>query len=362
MKITDIKIGTLKTPLKTPFKTAVRCVDEMVEVIVKIETDAEVSGWGAAPPTAKVTGDTVGSIVGAIGDTIRPQLLGANAEDLEDCLARLNDSITRNTSPKAAVDIALHDLWARSIGRPVWQLFGGSGKQIKTDVTVSVDTPEKMTADAIAAKESGFDTIKIKLGIDSEVDLLRLRTIRSAVGDGMKVRIDANQGWTPKEAVHLLEHIESEGFNIDIVEQPVKAYDLKGMAFVTQRSPFPVVADESCWSPSDAIRILESGAADMVNIKLMKCGGIKAARQIVAIADAMGAKAMMGVMLEGRISSAAAVHLASAYDTITRADIDGPLLSKTDPTKGGPQYDGAVITPNATPGFGVESVSGIEWL
>lgn len=362
MKITAIKIGVLNTPLITPFKTAVRSVNDMTDVVVRIEADNGLAGWGSAPPTAKVTGDTVGSIIGAIDEQIRPVMLNADADDLEGCLDILGGALLHNTSAKAAVDIALHDLWARSMGQPAWKLFGGCGGEIRTDVTVSVNSPEEMARDARRAVADGFDIIKIKVGVDAAVDLKRIRAIRDAAGNEVKIRIDANQGWKANEAVRLLDRLYNEGLGIELVEQPVKAEDIEGMAFVTARSPIPVVADESCQSPADAIKLLSMRAADMVNIKIMKCGGVRAARQIISVAEAMGAGVMFGSMLEGKVSAAAAAHLSSAYGCVTCVDIDGPALCKSDPVAGGPVFNGPRITFTDTPGFGIENVPGLKWL
>lgn len=361
MKIIAIKIGVLSTPLKTPFKTAVRSVSEMTDIVVRIDTENGLAGWGSAPPTAKVTGDTKGSIIGAVDEQICPVLLNADANDLEGCLDLLDGSLPYNTSAKAAVDIALHDLWARSIGQPAWKLFGGCGREIRTDVTISINSMEEMARDAERAIADGFDVIKIKVGVDVEADFKRIRAIRDAVGDGAKIRIDANQGWKTNEAVKFLEYLYDKGLNIELVEQPINGWDIEGMAFVTARSPFPVVADESCWSPADAIKLLSMRAADMVNIKLMKCGGVRSARQIIAVAQAMGVEVMFGSMLEGKISAAAA-HLSSAYGCVTRIDIDGPVLCKSDPIVGGPVFNGPCITFSDTPGFGIEDVPGLKWL
>ena len=362
MKITAIKTGRLDVPLKVPFKTAVRTVDVMTDVIVRIETDCGTVGWGSAPPTSKVTGDTIGSITGAINEAIRPVLLGRDADALEDNLVTLDGAIVGNTSAKAAVDIALHDLWARSIGQPAWRLFGGAGRSIETDVTISVNSPEEMACDALRGKNDGFRVIKTKVGLDAETDFKRLRAIRKAVGPEIKLRIDANQGWKPGEAVRILEKMQNAEFDLELVEQPVKAGDLKGLAYVTANSPVPVVADESCWSPEDAFRIISERAANMVNIKLMKCGGVARARQIIALSEAMNFEVMMGCMLEGKVSCAAAVHIASAFRCVTRIDIDGPVLCSTDPVKGGPCFGiGGGITLDETPGFGIQGISGVKW-
>ena len=244
MKIKSINTGLLLSPLKTPFITAVRSVDVLTDVIVRIETDTGLVGWGAAAPTAKVTGETVGSITGAVNEVIAPQLLESDCGYLEGNLDLLDGALLHNTSAKAAVDIALHDIWGKSVGQPVWKLFGGNGKSIVSDVTISLNSPEVMAADTVAAVERGFSIVKIKVGGEVSLDFERLKTIFNAVGSNVKVRLDANQGWKPNEAVKILCEMETSGFAIELVEQPVKSFDMDGLRFVTAHSPFPVMADE----------------------------------------------------------------------------------------------------------------------
>lgn len=362
MRIKSFNTGVLLSPLRTPFKTAVRSVNVLTDVIVRIETDSGIVGWGSAPPTAKVTGETVGSITGAINEVIAPQLLGSDCGDLEASLDILDGVLLHNTSAKAAVDIALHDIWGKSLGLPVWRLLGGAGKNIISDVTISINNPEIMAEDAFAAVKRGFSIIKIKVGGNISLDFKRLSEIFNIVGHDVKVRLDANQGWKPNEAVRILNEMAATGFDIELVEQPVKSADIDGLRFVTARSPFPIVADESCQNFKDAIDIMRIHAADMVNIKLMKCGGVRGARQIISAAKAFGSEVMVGAMLEGKVSAAAAAHIASSFNCVTSVDLDGPNLCTEHLVSGGPNFtDGPEICMNSDAGFGITGVSGVVW-
>lgn len=361
MKIKSIRTGFLSVPLKTPFKTAVRSVDAVRDVIVEVETDSGVVGYGEAPPTGVITGDTTGAILGAINDHISPALLGREVEDIEGNVKAVSSSLVGNTSAKAALDIALHDLWAKSLGQPLHRLFGGNRTSIETDVTISVNEPDEMARDAKRAKDEGYRVIKVKVGKDPVRDFDRLHAIRDAIGNNVAIRLDANQGWKPAEAVRILGRMEDAGFGIEMVEQPVKSRDLDGMAYVTANTTIPVVADESIWSAEDAMEIFRKGAADMVNIKLMKCGGLSEARRIIAISEIYGAEIMIGCMLEGKVSVTAAVHLAAACGSITRVDLDGPLLCAADPVHGGASFIGPEITLGEEPGLGIQSFDGIIW-
>ncbi len=361
MRIVKIRTGIISVPLKKPFKTAVRSVDAVRDVIVAVETASGKVGYGEAPPTGAITGDTTGAILGAIDDHIRPVLLGRDGEDLEGNLAVVNSSLIGNTSAKAALDIALHDLWSQSLGIPLFRAFGGVRRSIETDVTISVNEPDEMARDASNAVMGGYKVLKIKVGKEPEKDFDRLRAIRDAVGFDVAVRIDANQGWAPREAVKILGRMENAGFDLELVEQPVKGADLDGMAYVTANTSIPVVADESIWSATDALEIFRKKAADMVNIKLMKCGGLGEARRIAAISEAFGAQIMLGSMLEGKVSVSAAVHLAASCESITRIDLDGPLLCSSDPIDGGADFVGPGIALGDDSGLGIRGFREIEW-
>jgi L-alanine-DL-glutamate epimerase-like enolase superfamily enzyme len=355
MRIVGMRAGVLRVPLRRPFRTAVRSVAELVDLVVRVETEDGLEGWGSAPPTAKVTGETLGSIRGAL-EELCPLLRGRDALDLEGNLDLIEEGIKENGSAKAALDVALHDLWGKALGQPLWRLFGGTGRPVETDITVSVNEPEEMARDARWAVEAGYGVLKIKVGDDPAKDLRRLSAVREAAGPGSVLRIDANQGWSPAEAIRILRGMEAAGLEIELVEQPVAARDLEGMARVRAGVSIPVVADESVRSPRDALEVLRRGAADMVNVKLMKCGGLRNARRIVAISRTFGAEVMLGSMLEGKASAAAAVHLASASRAITRIDIDGPLLCLEDPFEGGPLFEGPRIVPGDGPGTGIRGI------
>ncbi len=362
MKITEVKLGILSVPLRVPFKTALRTVTKLEDVVVEIHTDTGKIGYGEAPPTGAVTGDTTGAIIGVIQDHIAPAIIGRDVDDFENLMIDLNNCVIKNTSAKAAVDIALWDLYGQLYSIPVYKLLGGSRSKITTDITISVNDPDVMAKDAINAKERGYDTLKIKVGVNPELDVERLSAVRKAVGDDLCIRIDANQAWEPKEAVRILNQMQEKDLKIELVEQPVAAHDLEGLKYVTERSYVPVLADESIFSPLDAMTVLQTRAADLINIKLMKCGGLYNALKIASAAEVFGVECMIGCMLEAKISVNAAVHLACARQVITRVDLDGPVLCTEDPVEGGATFNEKEITVSNEPGLGVKSVSGIRYL
>lgn len=362
MKITAIKLGRISVPLRVPFKTALRRVDSVEDIIVEVHTDTGEIGYGEAPPTGAITGDTTGAIIGAITDYIRKALVGRDIDDFEDLTTALDGAVVKNSSAKAAVDMALWDLYGQKYQIPVYKLLGGARKKIITDITISVNSPEEMARDAVNAIKRGYDTLKVKVGVDPTLDVARLKAIRDAVGSAPRIRIDANQAWAPKEAVRLLNEMQESGLAIELVEQPVKAHDLEGLTYVTERSYVPVLADESVFSAEDALKIVEMRAADLINIKLMKCGGLTSALKIAALAEISGMECMIGCMLEAKVSVNAAVHLACAKKVITRVDLDGPVLCSEDPIDGGAVFNEKEITVSDAPGLGIKGIRGLTYL
>ena len=361
MVIQDIRTGRISLPLRHPFKTALRTVTHLEDVVVMVVADDGQVGYGEAPPTAVITGDTMGSVECAVRDFIRPALVGMEVEDLDGVMKKLQACMVKNTTAKAAVDMAIYDLWGKRYGIPVWRALGGAQRELETDLTISVNPVEEMVRDSLEAVERGYRILKIKVGKDPKADVERMAAIREAVGPDVKLRVDANQGWRAKEAVAIISAMEDKGLDIDLVEQPVPAHDLEGMVYVTSRVQTPILADESVFSPADAVEIIRRGAADLINIKLMKTGGIWQALKICDVAEIYGVECMIGCMLESRLSVAAAAHLAAGRSVITRCDLDGPSLCAEDPFTGGPIFDEAVIRMSDDPGIGVTNIPCKDW-
>jgi o-succinylbenzoate synthase len=361
MKITEVRMGMLRVPLKTPFKTALRTVEAVEDIVVSIHTDTGHVGYGEAAATAVITGDTHGSIIEAIDKVIAPRLIGEDIANLNRITRLVQTALERNTSAKAAVEIAVYDLWAQLYEAPLYRMLGGGDPVVTTDITISVDHIDKMVADSIAAVERGFDSLKIKVGKDIGVDIERVKAIHAAVEGRALLRLDANQGWTAKQAVYAMHELEDAGVHLELLEQPVPARDIAGLKFVTQRVHAPVMADESVFGPMEVIDLIEQNAADIINIKLMKTGGISNAIRIADIASLYGVECMIGCMIETSISVAAAVHLAAAKaDVITKVDLDGPSLCTFNPVEGGVAFNESEISISDAPGLGIRAIRDIQ--
>lgn len=357
MIIQNIDVMRQATPLKKPFKTALRTVHYAESVLVRIRTDDGRVGWGEAPATIVITGDSLDSIQSAIVHTFTPLLIGRNLLAYEQILQAVHHSMIGSSSAKAAVDMAIYDLVAQYCGVPLYRFLGGYKDELETDFTVIVNSPKEMGEDAIRYVKEGFNILKIKVGKDDvQEDIERIKEIRSCVGSEVKIRIDANQGWQVKDAVRTIRRMEDLGLDIELVEQPVKAHDIEGLKTVTDAVETPVMADESVFSPAQAFEVLKRRAADLINIKLMKSGGIYKAQIINHIAKEFGVECMVGTMIESRVAVTAAAHLAASKKNITRFDFDAPLMMLTDIVIGGVQYDGRKMTFPPEAGLGIRDV------
>nr|WP_238988859.1 dipeptide epimerase [Calorimonas adulescens] len=354
MKIKDIRVSRIKAPLKKPFRTALREVNSVEDVLVEIETDDGLVGLGEAAPTAVITGDILGSIEDAILNYIRPAILGMDVLDTDRVFLAMDKCILHNSSAKAAVDMAVYDLLGKYYRVPLYKLLGGYTDRIKTDITISINEIDEMVEDSVRAVRDGFDTLKTKVGGDYKKDIERVKAIREAVGPGVKIRLDANQGWRPKDAVRVINALER--YDIELIEQPVPAWDIDGLADVTRAVSVPVMADEALFSPNDALRLISMRACDILNIKLMKAGGIHNALKINYMAEAAGIECMVGSMMECKVSVTAAAHFAASTHNVTRLDLDAAYLLADDPVAGGISYDGPDISFAEGPGLGITGI------
>ncbi|NMC30839.1 MAG: dipeptide epimerase [Veillonellaceae bacterium] len=358
MKIQSIQIGKVSIPLKKPFKTALRTVHSAEDIIVKVTADSGEVGFGNAPPTAVITGDSQDSIIAAIRDTLAPKIVGMEVDNLEGVMTALDSGMLHNCSAKAALDIAVYDLFGKRYGLPLYKLFGGYCRSMETDLTISLNEPAEMVRDSLEAVVEGYTALKLKVGNDPALDIRRVQAIRDAVGPAVKIRLDANQGWNAKEAVRTIRRFEADGLDIELIEQPVKAHDFDGLKYVTDHVETDIMADESAFGPYEAFRLLSMRACDLVNIKLMKAGGLHNAVKIAHFAETMGVQCMMGCMLESKVGITAAASLAAGKRIVTRADLDAAVLLAEDPVVGGVGFDKNQLILSDAPGLGITEVLG----
>ncbi|MBC1533345.1 dipeptide epimerase [Listeria seeligeri] len=325
MKITKIKTHIVPIQLSSTFKTALREVSHVNVVRVYIHFDNGIVGIGEAAPTHVITGDTEASITSAINDIFGPFLIGRELDEELTILDEMKSLLVHNSSPKAAIDIALHDALAKASSKPLYEFLGGGSPRLETDYTISIGTPDKMVQDAKTKVAEGFKSLKIKLGLDPvEIEVAKIRRMNEALGGKIPFRIDANQGWTPDVAIQILN--EWSDIPIDFIEQPVKSWDFAGMAKVTANTNIPIMADESLFGIHDAERLLDEKCCNLLNIKLMKSAGIKEARAIHDLASEYKVDCMIGTMIEGYASLSAAAHFAASAKQVKFYDLDVPFM------------------------------------
>ena len=366
MRITGWRIARLRVPLKVPFRTALREVDHLDDRVLLLDTDTGAVGHGSAAATAMITGETHASIEAAWRQHLLPAVLGGDLADLPALLARLHRAMAANNSAKAAVDIALHDLAAQAAGQPLHRFLGSrldGEARLSTDVTVSANPVATMLDDVRTALNDGYRALKLKVGKHPESDVDTLATLHAAVAGRARLRIDANQGWTPAQAIAVMQALESRGLAFELLEQPVPADDLEGMAALRAAITTPLLADEAVFTARDARRVIDAGAADRLNLKLMKSGGLAGVAAVAAVAREAGLPCMVGCMLESAIGAGAAAHFAVASaDLVRLIDLDSPGLARGNPVDGNVRFDGPRISVGDTPGLGIRAIAGLEFL
>ncbi|MBU3113786.1 dipeptide epimerase [Clostridium lacusfryxellense] len=357
MKIQDIKIGKISTALKQPYRVGKRFLTFSDEIVIKMISDTGEVGYGSAAPTPSITGETENSIIGAI-NYIKPEIIGLDIDNLEEIMKVIHNSMHANNSAKSAIDVAIYDLLCKKYGVPLYKFLGGYKTSLTTDITISNGTVEQMVTKSLEAVMDGYTYLKVKVGNHIDLDIERVKAVRKAVRRGIKIRVDANQGWRPKEAVSIIRKFEDMDLDIEFVEQPVVAWDIDGLKYVTDNVETKILADEAVFGPADAFKIIERRAADLINIKLMKCGGINNAIKIYNMAENMGIRCMMGCMLESRIGITAAASFAASKSNMIKADLDTMLLFEEDAIVGGASIAGKTISLNDSPGLGIEELIG----
>lgn len=357
MAIAAVRAHGVSAPLHTPFVTALRRATTVETLVVQIVDGDGRAGFGEAPQVWQVTGASIAGSRACVEQVLGPLLTGRDPDDLLARCAEVARAVAGNEAAKAAVDTALHDLAAWRLGVPLVRLLGGAARRVPTDVTLAAGDAADLATAARRRIAEGFGVLKLKVGTDPEGDLARVRAVRAAAGPRTRIRLDANQGWTPREAVRIINGMADADLGVEFVEQPVPRWDLDGLAWVSDRVPIPILADESVFGVRDLVALIRRRAADMVNVKLAKCGGLRAARTLLDLAAEHGIGTIVGSMMEGPVGVGAAASLAAACGTTATPDLDAAWWAARSPVQGGIVYEGAsVVLPDA-PGLGVTGLA-----
>lgn len=349
MKITQITLYRYDIPLKAPIAISLGTIENARNILVEIQTDEGITGWGEGSHLWMIVGETQASGLAAAKDMAK-LLIGKNPLDIEGCLNALTRYLPGHPTTRSAFDMALYDIAAKAARMPLYQFLGGSKRSLVTDETIYINTPERMVEDALRIQAKGAEAIKVKLGTNLRDDIERVEAIREAIGDVIPIRTDANQGWDVVTAVGVLRAIGN--WNVQYCEQPIKRHDIAGLRQIRRSVTVPIMADESLFDATDAIRLVREEAVDYFNIKLSKSGGIFEALKINAVAEAAGIPCMIGCMSESRLALTANAHFASARQNVRFYDLDGCFEHADDPVDGGIVYNGYQIELPDAPGIG----------
>jgi L-alanine-DL-glutamate epimerase-like enolase superfamily enzyme len=338
-------------PQAQPMKIALATPLTADNVLVRLRTADGETGLGESSPYSAVMGETQASDL-VLGRRLADFVKGHDPFDLPRIVEAMDGFAAHAPGIKAAFEMAIWDLCGKIAGLPVHRLLGSYRDSFETDQTVYLDTPAAMAEKAAAIAGNGFRCIKVKIGQAPELDIARMKAVRDAVGPAVRLRTDANQGWTVPDAIRALRALEP--FGLEFCEQPVPAWDWVGMKRVRGSVPIAIMADEAVDTPHDAITGVQHDAMDMINIKLMKCGGILQAVRLAHVAGAANLPCMIGCMSESRLALTAAAHVVLSQPIVRFADLDAFLEHDVDPVIGGMQVKAGVVTVPDAPGLGLD--------
>lgn len=352
LRISKVDIYRFSIPM-VPFTIATGTMDHAQNIFIRVHTDAGFYGVGECSAFPMIVGETQDTCI-VMARAFASLWSGEDALDIPARLQQLHNFTAGNSTIKSAFDMALYDIAAKNAGVPLYHFLGGEKRIVESDITIGIASPEAMASKASEFKRSGASILKVKLGKDAREDVERIRQIRNAVGDGLKIRIDANQGWSFDAAAFALNELGK--FDIEFCEQPMRTWYDDRLPELMKLSPVKIMADESVFNHHDARKQIESGSCHYINIKLAKSGGLFEAKQIHDLAAKNGIFCMMGGMLESRIALSAKLHFVYSSPNIKFYDMDTCMLGHTqDPCVGGVTYNGYQLEISDDPGIGADA-------
>jgi muconate cycloisomerase len=367
MKIAAVRVIQADIPVERPHKMSFTTLEAVNFVFVRLETPDGLVGWGEAACLGGPTWseESSESIAATIERYIVPWLVGRDASGIEVLSREMARRVQGNPFARAAVEMALWDLNGRALGVPVHRLLGGRVRdRVPLSWSLAVADPDAEIEEARAKVARGHRIFKIKTAARPVAeDVERVRRLREALGPDVSLRVDANQGWDRPTALRAIRALEPYG--VDFVEQPVPRWDFEGMAEIGRRVTVPIMADESCFSPQDALTIARLGGVSILGLKVTKSAGISGTMAIARIAEAAGMSCYVGCMIETSLGTAAYLHVALSAAPVTwGCELFGPLLLKGDVVRQPVRYEDGAILALDGPGLGVEVDEGAlkEWV
>lgn len=350
MRITKMEVVPVALRLREPYTIAYETVSETTNIFIRIETNGGLNGFGCAAPDLGVTGERADETAATLAGPVSEELKGSDCLRPARILEQVRPLLKSRPSAMAAVDMALYDLMGQAAGLPLWRMLGGYRDRMRTSITIGILSEADTVQHARAFVERGFRCLKIKGGVNVDEDVERVIKVREAVGKQIELRFDANQGYTVASALDFV--ARTRHARLELLEQPTPREDLDQMIEVTRDAPLPVMADESLITLRDAFRIARRDVADMINVKLMKVGGISEALAVNAVARSAGLEVMVGCMDESALAIAAGLHFALARPNVVYADLDGHLDLLDDPAAEAVSLRDGTLFPAQAPGLG----------
>lgn len=352
MKIKKISAYPTELKLKEPFTISNETVDSGINIFIKIETDSEIIGWGCSTPDI-VTNENENTVLKSL-NSIKHNIIGEDPIRIHYLNDMIEEKLTGNQSLKSGLNMTFYDIIGKKAKMPLYRLLGGYKNKIETSVTIGINPIDISVEKSKEYISKGFKCLKIKCGMDADQDIETILAIRSAVGPNIKIRMDANEGYTLEKALRVIETLEKLGADIELLEQPTPAKYLYALKEVTSQCPVPIMADETALTLRDSLKLIKMEIADMINIKLMKIGGITNAIKANMFAEIADIPVMIGCMNESMGAMAAGVHFGCAFKNVKYADLDSALDFKEDIVKGGATYKDGFVIPSEKPGLGIE--------
>jgi L-alanine-DL-glutamate epimerase-like enolase superfamily enzyme len=350
MKINHSQCLVKTLHLREPYSITYESVDQFDNIFIHITTAEGYHGWGCAAPVKSVTGETTKDILDRFKDIIEPCLIGEDVFRYAHIMETLKKEIPDQPSARAMVDMALHDILSQRTGVPLYKLLGGYRSSIPTSITIGIMPSKAALAYARSHVKAGFTILKIKGGKNVSEDIEKINRIREILGRKIRIRFDANQGYSVEESMKFIKGTQQA--RVELIEQPTPKDKLEQLAQVTRKASMPVMADESLLSLKDVFRLSKDHATDLINIKLMKTGGIMEGMHINSVAKAAGISAMVGCMDESALGIAAGLHMSLSRPNIKYADLDGHLDITDDPFEGLLRIEKGVLIPPPSIGLG----------
>lgn len=353
MLVTGLEAIPVVARFRHPFAVWRGTVEAKVHVIVLVHTDDGRMGVGEAAPFLQYVAETPEDVLATLEQYLAPLLVGFDPFELEKLGGVFASALEGHNFSKCAVEMAMWDLVGQKLGVPLYQLLGGRVREaLDIAVVLRTASPEDAVREAHERVAQGFRALKLKLGFGLDEDVERVRRVREAVGPAVAIRVDPEESYTLKSTRALARALEPQA--LELISQPVPRTAWEDMRLLRERLSVPLLADECIVTPEDVLHCVRTGAADAINIKVLKSGGLLNARRMAAIAQAAGLPCLLGSMLELGPGTAFAAHFGVSNPAVTwPCEIQGPILLEDDALESPLRIEQGRLWPPDGPGLGI---------